>query len=105
VHLAAQRDSIHSLVDHGVCNPDVVARCPDRIGYGLGWFAFEYPDERILWHNGGDWGEMTLAFYSAQRREGAVIFTNGANGRSAIVDAVAFLFPDSPLTAFLKGQR
>jgi CubicO group peptidase (beta-lactamase class C family) len=101
--LVAQRDSIHQT---GVekCDPAKVPVCPACIGYGLGWTVFEYADpaENVLWHTGGDWGEKTIAFYWPVRREGVVIFANGANGFNAIVPAAVLLAEGRTFQSFLQ---
>ncbi|HEY0022891.1 MAG TPA: serine hydrolase domain-containing protein [Longimicrobium sp.] len=93
---AAQRDSAH------VANEAAAARCDRarvthcaRVGMGLGWEILEYPGESVRLHTGGDWGESTLAFYIAERREGAVMLTNGAAGMMVMLRAVNLLFPDT----------
>lgn len=103
---ADQRDSIHAL-DPGegaACDPARVPRCPERIGYGLGWSVMEYPDETVLWHTGSDWGEKTMAFYIPERREGAVLLTNGANGFQVVLEAAVLLFPDTDFAAYLRSK-
>ena len=100
---AAQRDSIHAT---GVetCDPAKVRVCPARIGYGLGWTLFEYADpaENVHWHTGGDWGEKTIAFYWPGRREGVVMFTNGANGFNVMVPAAVLLAEGTLFQYFLR---
>lgn len=104
--LADQRDSIHVLdpSDGAACDPARVTRCPARIGYGFGWSVMEYPDETVLWHTGSDWGEKTMAFYIPQRREGAVLLTNGANGFQVILEAAVLLFRDTDLAEYLRSK-
>jgi CubicO group peptidase (beta-lactamase class C family) len=101
--LVAQRDSIHAT---GVetCDPARVPLCPVAIGYGLGWTVFEYADpaENVLWHTGGDWGEKSIVFYWPGRREGVVMFTNGANGFKVMVPAAALLSEGRDFNAFLR---
>lgn len=80
------------------------AVCPTVLGFGLGWTVFGSEAEPIIMHGGGDKGEHTLAFYSPTKRQGAVIFTNGANGQKVIRDAVKELSSDAGLAAFLTMQ-
>lgn len=100
----AQRDSIHQT---GVeaCDPGKVAVCPARIGYGLGWTVFEYADpaENVLWHTGGDWGEKSIVFYWPHRREGVVMFTNGAKGFNVMVPAAVMLAEGRLFQHFLRS--
>lgn len=101
--LAAQRDRIYQ---EGVerCDPTKVPLCPARIGYGLGWTVFEYadPSQNVLWHTGGDWGEKSIVFYWPARREGVVMFANGANGFKAIVPAAVLLTEGTDFNAFVR---
>lgn len=101
--LAAQRDSIHATGAER-CDPAKVPVCPVRIGYGLGWTVFEYADpaQNVLWHTGGDWGEKTIVFYWPNRREGAVLFTNGAKGFDVMVPAATLLAEGTLFAGFLE---
>ncbi|HEY0035296.1 MAG TPA: serine hydrolase domain-containing protein [Longimicrobium sp.] len=101
---AAQRDSAH------VANEAAAARCDRtrvthcaRVGMGLGWEVLEYPGESVRLHTGGDWGESTLAFYIAERREGAVMLTNGAAGMMVMLRAVDLLFPGTWLAEEVRS--
>lgn len=78
--------------------------CPTILGFGLGWTIFGSEAEPIIMHGGGDAGEHTLAFYSPTKKQGAVIFTNGANGQKVIRDTVKELFSHDGLVAFLAMQ-
>jgi len=102
--LAAQRDSIHAT---GVetCDPAKVAVCPLRIGYGLGWTIFEYadPSQNVLWHTGADWGEKAMVFWWPNRREGAVLLSNSANGFNAIIPAALLLTEGPDFNAFIRS--
>ena len=64
------------------CYPPTEAKdfCPDRAGWGLGWMVMEWNGEKVLHHTGGDHGENTIAFYLPSKKQGGIIFTNGANG-------------------------
>lgn len=96
--LASERTTISrywSWVDACATEDESDAFCPDRTGWSLGWMVFEYGDETIVMHSGGDWGEKTLAFFSPEREEGVVVFTNGAEGHS-ILHKVAEALYDNP---------
>lgn len=101
---AAQRDSSHVANTSGSACPPGVTPCP-RSGMGLGWEVLEFPGETVRLHTGGDWGESTMAFYFAESRDGAVIFTNGANGMKVMLQAVSLLFPDTQLAANARGYH
>lgn len=94
---AAQRDSVHVVNASGSACPPGVTACPRRVGMGLGWEILEFPGETVRLHTGGDWGESTMAFYIAERRDGVVMFTNGANGMKVMLQAIGVLFPGTQL--------
>jgi CubicO group peptidase (beta-lactamase class C family) len=102
--LVEQRDSIHVTDPTATCDLVGVARCPDRVGVGLGWWIHEYPDETVLMHTGSDAGEKTIAFYIPERRTGAVIFTNGAYGFRVYFDVIDLLFDKPDFVAVLRTQ-
>lgn len=101
---AAQRDSIHVPDPTATCDADAVTRCPDRVGLGLGWWIYEYPDETVLMHTGSDAGEKTIAFYIPQRRSGAVVLTNGAYGFEVYFEVIDLLFDEPDFVALLRAQ-
>lgn len=105
--LVAQRDSLHVVDDSpgSRCDAAKVARCPTRIGYSLGWSVMEYADGPVLWHTGGDWGEKTMVFYFPARREGVVMFTNGANGFAPMLEAGVVLAGGTPFAEYLASGR
>lgn len=84
----------------GEISPELL---PEHAGFGLGWTVFDSGDDTILTHSGGDWGERTLGFYIPERRMGAVVFTNGANGQKVIRDVVSLLYPDPVYVALLNA--
>lgn len=78
--------------------------CPEALGFGLGWTVFDTGSDTVLLHGGGDWGERTLAFYIPEKRFGAVVLTNGANGQKLIRDVVRTIYPDPSFGAFMDMQ-
>jgi CubicO group peptidase (beta-lactamase class C family) len=101
---AAQRDSVH-VVNEGAdtgCDTPGVGSCP-RVGMGLGWEILQFPGETVRLHSGADHGEKTMAFYIAERREGAVLLTNGANGMKVIMQAIDLLVHDTRLAENIRG--
>ncbi len=60
--------------------------CPKRLGFGLGWYIYEFEQETIIGHSGANNGERTLAVFSLENRTGLVVMTNGANGNYVIYD-------------------
>tara|TARA_R110002012_G_scaffold317487_1_gene534016 strand:- start:79405 stop:80502 length:1098 start_codon:yes stop_codon:yes gene_type:complete len=104
--LAVRRVTVDDDQTGQACGPERLAPevCPDALGFGLGWVVTRYPDETIIQHGGGDWGERTLGFYVPETRTGIVVFTNGANGMKVIRDVVALLHPNAKFVAFLDMQ-
>lgn len=69
-------------------------KCSATAGMGLGWEVFKHNDEAVIDHDGSDWGAKSQVFFMPQRRMGAVIFTNGENGKKVIQEIVGILCPD-----------
>jgi len=105
--LGAERDSIHALDTSpgAACDPRKVARCPTRMGYGLGWEILEYTDGPLRWHTGSDWGEKSMVFYFPARRKGVVMLTNGANGFQVMIEAGIVLAGGTPFAEYLAAAR
>ena len=104
--LTVRRGTVTDDQTGQVCGPERLGPdvCPEALGFGLGWVVTRYPDETIIQHGGGDWGERTLGFYVPETRTGIVVFTNGANGMRVIRDVVALLHPNEKFVAFLDMQ-
>lgn len=68
--------------------------CPEREGWGLGWFVHQYEDRTILQHSGGDHGERALTIYDPASGRGVIVFTNGAQGHHVMTRVVGALFGD-----------
>ena len=102
---AAQRDSIHVLDEASLasCRAKLADRCPERFGMGLGWSILEYRDLTVRWHTGSDAGHKAIAFYFPERRQGAVLLTNGANGFQVIVEVASLLARDTPFESYLRS--
>ena len=100
--VARERDRLQAL-DGCFIAPDPA--CPSMMGFGMGWIISEFPTGTVRWHSGGDYGEKTVAYYDPVTKDGAVVFTNGANGFDVIVDVLALLDPDSGFTRFNRAQQ
>jgi CubicO group peptidase (beta-lactamase class C family) len=61
---------------------------------GLGWEVETVNGEKILNHDGSDWGVRTLAMFVPSKRIGVVVFTNGENGTEVIRKVVEVLYPN-----------
>ncbi|WP_411279013.1 serine hydrolase domain-containing protein [Gemmatimonas sp.] len=104
--LIAQRDSLHTIDAPGdQCDAKKVPICPTRTGYGLGWQIFEYPDDRVLWHTGSDWGEKAMVLYRPGHRDGMVMLTNGANGFDVMIEVGTRVLEGTPFGTFLTSGR
>ncbi|MEE4212288.1 MAG: serine hydrolase domain-containing protein [Parvularcula sp.] len=75
--------------------------CPTRMGWTTGWLVFDYGDETVVFHSGGDYGEKTIAFFSPERREGVVVFTNGAEGHHLLHKIPAALYGEEGIAALM----
>jgi CubicO group peptidase (beta-lactamase class C family) len=85
------------------CETAFSRRCPDRYGYAFGWQVQLYGRHTILQHTGNDEGETDLVYFSPDRRTGAAIFVNGANGWAAIVRALEIIGDEPELAAYYRG--
>lgn len=78
--------------------------CPAKSGWGLGWFIYDWGDRKVYQHGGGDHGEKTFAYYDPEARDGAVIFTNGAEGHHVMFAIVDLLDEDERFAKLLASQ-
>lgn len=85
------------------CEPDITRRCPERYGYAFGWQVHQYGSHRVLQHTGNDEGQTDLVYFSPDRRTGAAIFVNGANGSAAIVRALEIIGDEPEITEYYRG--
>lgn len=85
------------------CEPASARPCPDRYGYAFGWQVQRYGRHTILQHTGNDEGETDLVYFSPDRRTGAAIFVNGANGWAAIVRALEIIGDEPELAGYYRG--
>ncbi|MEM6337644.1 MAG: serine hydrolase domain-containing protein [Bacteroidota bacterium] len=96
--LLAERNTLHTEQESIDCTPVPQARCPVRVGYGLGWHVFELENGKTIGHLGSDWAEVAMAYYYEGSRDGLVVLLNAPNraGIAAMVDILELLDPDSP---------
>jgi CubicO group peptidase (beta-lactamase class C family) len=105
--LGDQRTDIHrhwSWIERCADLATSARPCPDRMGWTTGWLVFDYGDETIIFHSGGDYGEKTLAFFSPERREGVVVFTNGAEGHHVLFKAAAYLYRNEAFAELMRPE-
>jgi CubicO group peptidase (beta-lactamase class C family) len=68
--------------------------CLVTAGMGLGWEVETVNGEKILDHDGSDWGVKTFVMFVPSRGIGVVVFTNGENGEAVIKKVVEALYPN-----------
>lgn len=85
------------------CDRRFTRRCPDRYGYAIGWQVQRYGRHMVLQHTGNDEGQTDLVYFSPDRRTGAAIFVNGANGWAAIVRALEIIGDEPEMTDYYRG--
>jgi CubicO group peptidase (beta-lactamase class C family) len=105
--IAAQRDTlqVNAAETTAGCDAQRVSYCPVRGGAGLGWEILEFRDGKVMLHTGGDHGTQTMVFWFTDRRDGAVLFTNGDKGFQVMIPATALLFDGTDLAAFALSKR
>lgn len=65
--------------------------CPKNLGFGLGWYIYDFKNERVIGHTGANTAERTLAVFSPDTKKGLVVMSNGSNGNQIlykIADAI-----------------
>ena len=62
-----------------------------------------FKDTTVLMHTGHDPGLFTFAYVSPTARDGAVILTNGENGRKIVPTILRDLNAPAPLTEALTA--
>jgi CubicO group peptidase (beta-lactamase class C family) len=78
-----------------VCNTaGEPGHCLVTAGMGLGWEVETVNGEKILDHDGSDWGVKTFVMFVPSRGIGVVVFTNGENGEVVIKKVVEALYPN-----------
>jgi CubicO group peptidase (beta-lactamase class C family) len=82
--VARERDRIQISLKQQLCPQVPAGLCPDELGSGLSWQILRFKDATVLMHTGHDPGLYTFAYVSPDRRSGAVILTNGENGRRIV---------------------
>ena len=75
--------------------------CHGSAGLGLGWEIIDVNGTTVFDHGGSDWGVRTQVYFDPKKQTGAVILTNGDNGRDVIRKVVGVLYPDPLFMATL----
>ncbi len=66
--------------------------CPARMGFGIGWYVYEYGDETVFAHNGSNFVDKSLAIFVPETQTGFVAFANGENGKATISKVARALY-------------
>jgi CubicO group peptidase (beta-lactamase class C family) len=105
--IAKQRDSMHVAIPSATaeCDAERAEYCPGRAGMGLGWEVLEFADGKALLHTGGDAGVQTMVVYFPERRNGAVMFTNGDQGFHVMLPTLNLMFRGTNLADFAMSKR
>ena len=82
--IAAERDRIQVSQKQQACAKLPQQLCPDDLGSGLSWSILRAHKIVILMHTGHDPGVYTFAWISPTTQSGAVILTNGENGKKLV---------------------
>ena len=80
------------------CPQEIATQCPSAFGHSIGWQVYRYGTHTVLIHSGSDAGENALVYFSPDKKDGAVVFVNGANGWVVMTRAVEVI-GDEPLIA------
>jgi len=75
---------------------------PDELGMGLGWEVIRFKQTTFLMHTGHDPGVYTFAYLSPTNGTGAVILTNGENGKRVIAPILKEIGAEPELVALLE---
>jgi CubicO group peptidase (beta-lactamase class C family) len=81
--IARERDKVQISLKQ-MCSQVPAGLCPDELGSGLSWQILRFKDTTVLMHTGHDPGLYTFAYVSPNKRSGAVILTNGENGKRLV---------------------
>jgi CubicO group peptidase (beta-lactamase class C family) len=81
--IARERDKVQITLKP-MCSQIPAGLCPDDLGSGLSWQVLRFGETTVLIHTGHDPGLYTFAYVSPNRQSGAVILTNGENGKKLV---------------------
>jgi CubicO group peptidase (beta-lactamase class C family) len=102
--LARDRRTVQLDRREEVCAGGKAASCPSAVGPGLGWEVCVFGDRTFLMHTGQDSGEFTFGYFSPTTREGAIIFTNSAQGWRMVLPVLDQMGTDPDFLRYLHGQ-
>ncbi|MES2130362.1 MAG: serine hydrolase domain-containing protein [Pseudomonadota bacterium] len=102
--IAAERSRMQTDRHAEACQGKVAAACPREIGFGLGWEIYKFDSGTIMMHTGRDEGVFTLAYLDRTSGDGAVIFTNSADGHKIMLPLLERLHANAEFYKFLSAQ-
>ena len=85
------------------CPQEIAVHCPSAFGHSIGWQVYRYDAHTVLIHSGSDAGENALVYYSPDRKDGAVIFVNGANGWVVMTRVVELVGDEPFIASYYRG--
>jgi len=101
--VAHERDKIQIDLKSEMCPKLPAGLCPEGLGSGLSWQVLHLEDGTVLMHTGHDPGVYSFAFISPGKGFGAVILTNGENGRKIVPTILRDLNSPKQLTEMLEA--
>jgi CubicO group peptidase (beta-lactamase class C family) len=102
--LARDRQTVQLDRRAEVCAGGKAASCPFAVGPGLGWEVSVFGERTFLMHTGSDQGEFTFGYFSPTSGEGAIVFTNSANGGNVVLPILEELDVDPAFLRYLHAQ-
>jgi CubicO group peptidase (beta-lactamase class C family) len=102
--LAKERSRIQVSRKAQECPPGKVQRCPDDVGFGLGWEVFKFGDATYLMHTGKDDGVFTLGYINLSEQTATIIFTNSDNGAKVVLPILDRVGKDRVFVDYLRQQ-
>jgi CubicO group peptidase (beta-lactamase class C family) len=100
--IARERDKIQVSLKQ-MCSQIPAGLCPDELGSGLSWQILRFKDTTLLMHTGHDPGLYTFAYVSPDKRSGAMILTNGENGKRLVPAILRDLDAPAPFTEVMAA--
>lgn len=98
---AINRDDVERMCGEGKRKPAEL--CPEAMGFGVGWYVYEFGERRFYGHTGANWGEVSFAVMEPAARSGLVVFANGKNGNAVISKAARTVYGDDNPVLALEG--
>ncbi len=104
--LANERFRIARNRAEAICSGKPLASelCPSTAGHGIAWNVYEFQNERVLFHTGGNDGLRSLAFYVPEREFGMTLFANGQNGFHVIYSIVEAFYDNAAWIAMMRPE-